>query len=104
MEALIQNVAYCVFLFAFLAAVLFMTVYTAMARWWRSEIGWARISLDFGLAMALFPSVLHFLLGVRIANSYGFAWFTIGAIAFVGCVSLWNLALVVRSQLKGRLK
>lgn len=87
-------------LFAFWCAVLFMVGYTAVAKWWKSEIGWARISLDFGIALALSPTMIHVVSGARIENSVGFAWYQIGAIAFVGFVSLWNLALAVRTQMR----
>lgn len=100
MAALIQNIAQAVVLFAFFSSILFIVGYTVLARWWKHEIGWARVSLDFGIAMALSPSFLHFLIGVRIDKSAAFAWYTIAAIAFVGCVSLWNLALVARVQSK----
>jgi hypothetical protein len=94
------HLADAVVLFAFISSVLFIAGYTLLAKWWRSDIGWARVSLDFGLAMALSPSVLHMTFGVRVEDSVGFAWYTIGAIAFVGLVSLWNLALVATVQLK----
>lgn len=88
--------------FAFWAAVLFMLVYTLMGSWWKSAIGWARISLDFGIALALSPIMLHVLTGIRIESSVFFAWYQITAVVFVGCVSLVNMALVIREQLKGR--
>jgi hypothetical protein len=88
--------------FAFWSAVAFMVGYTLLANWWKSQVGWARISLDFGIALALSPSAIHWLFGARIDNSPGFAWYTIGAIALVGLVSLWNLALVAGIQFKRR--
>lgn len=100
MTMLIQRLGQDVVLFAFISALLFIAGYTVMAPWWKSEIGWARISLDFGIAMALSPAFLHMAFGVRVDNSVVFDWYTIGAIAFVGCVSLWNLFLVARVQTK----
>lgn len=96
MQALGQDVV----VFAFISALLFIVGYTVLARWWKSEIGWARISLDFGIAVALSPTIIHIITGVRIVNSAVFGWYTIGAIAFVGSVSLWNLFLVARVQSK----
>jgi hypothetical protein len=90
-----------VVLFAFFSAVLFIAGYTVLARWWKSAIGWARISLDFGIAMALSPSFLNMIFGVHVDGSPAFAWYAIAAIAFVGLVSLWNLGIVVRLQLRG---
>lgn len=101
MTAFMENLAQYVVMFAFISALLFMAGYTAMAKWWKSEIGWARISLDFGIAVALSPTFLHVIFGIHVDNSPVFAWYTIGAIAFVGCVALWNLAIVARAQLEG---
>jgi hypothetical protein len=94
-----QTLGEAVVLFAFFSAVTFIAGYTLLAKWWRSEIGWARISLDFGIAMALSPSFLHMVFGVHVDGSPAFAWYAIGAIAFVGLVSLWNLWIVARKQL-----
>ena len=84
--------------FSFFAAILFMVLYTLLANWWKSAIGWARISLDFGIALALSPTMLHVLFNLRIEDSYPFLWYQIGAVAFVGCISLWNAYLVTRIQ------
>jgi hypothetical protein len=88
--------------FAFFAAILFMIGYTALTPWWKREIGWARISLDFGIALALSPVVLNRVFGLSFANSLSTYWFQVGAVAFVGCISLWNLWLVVKTQFKFR--
>lgn len=102
MTTLTQSIGQIVVLFAFFSAIAFVLGYTAMAKWWKSDIGWARISLDFAIAMALSPAFLHVAFGVHVDDSVGFAWYSIGAIALVGCVGLWNLALVAREQLRGR--
>lgn len=86
--------------FSFCAALLFMIFYTLLANWWKSAIGWARISLDFGIALALSPTVLHLLTGLQVEHSLPFYWYQIGAICFVGCISLWNAYLVCRVQLR----
>jgi hypothetical protein len=96
MQALGQDVV----LFAFFTSLMFIVGYTALAKWWKSEIGWARISLDFGIAVALSPTFLHVTFGIHVDDSPAFAWYTISAIAFVGLVALWNLALVARVQSK----
>lgn len=102
MNTLINNLALASVQFAFYAAILFIVGYTILARWWKTELGWARVSLDFGIALALSPTLIHVAFNVRIENSIAFAWYQIAAVAFVGCVSLWNLALVIRTQLKHR--
>lgn len=96
MEALGQDVV----LFSFITSIMFIAGYTVLAKWWKTEIGWARISLDLGIAAALSPTFVHVTFGVHVENSPVFAWYTIGAIAFVGLVALWNLALVARVQSK----
>lgn len=98
--ALLETVGQDVVIFAFCAAVLFLLGYTVLAKWWRSEIGWARVSLDFGIALALSPTMVHVISGARVEDSTAFAWYQIGAVAFVGFVSLWNLVLVARVQTK----
>jgi hypothetical protein len=97
----IEFIGQAVVMFAFCSAVLFMAGYTLLAKWWKSTIGWARISLDFGIAMALSPAFLHMAFGIHVDGSPLFAWYDIAAIAFVGFVSLWNLAIVIRAQLRG---
>lgn len=102
MTAWMQELGQYVVMFAFISSLVFMAGYTALAKWWRSEIGWARISLDFGIAVALSPTFIHVIFGIHVDNSPAFAWYAISAIAFVGCVSLWNLAIVARAQLERR--
>lgn len=104
MAGWMQTLAQYVVMFAFIASLVFMAGYTVLAKWWKSEIGWARISLDFGIAVALSPTFVHVIFGVHVDNSPFFAWYVIGSIAFVGCVALWNLAIVARAQLEGREK
>jgi len=98
--ALVNALGQDVVVFAFCAAVLFILGYSVLAKWWKSEIGWARVSLDAGIAIALSPTMIHLATGMRVEESIAFAWYQIGAVAFVGCVSLWNLALVARVQTK----
>ena len=100
MTAFMQTLAQDVVLFSFITAIMFILGYSVLAPWWKSEIGWARISLDFGIAVALSPTFIHVTFGVHVDESPVFAWYTIAAIAFVGLVSLWNLALVARVQSK----
>jgi len=101
MPALIDTLGTDSVLFAFWSAIAFMVGYTVLAKWWRSEVGWARVSLDFAIALALSPTMVHVITGMRVEESVAFAWYQIGAIALVGLVSLWNLAVVARLQLKG---
>jgi hypothetical protein len=98
MQALGQYVV----MFAFISSLVFMAGYTLVAKWWHSAIGRARISLDFGIAVALSPTFLHVVFGIKVDDSVFFDWYAISAIAFVGLVSLWNLAIVARAQLEGR--
>lgn len=99
--ALIETLGTDTVLFAFWSAIAFIVGYTALAPWWRSAIGWARVSLDFGIALALSPTLIHLLFGIRVEDDIVFAWYQIGAICFVGLVSLWNLVLVIRLQVSG---
>jgi hypothetical protein len=93
-----------VVIFSFCAAMLFIVGYTLLAPWWESAIGWARISLDFGIAMALSPSIIHLLFGIRVEGSNFFYWYTVVTVFFVGCISLWNLVLLARIQFRNLAK
>jgi hypothetical protein len=84
--------------FAFGAAILFMAIFSLLAPWWKSEIGWARISLDFGIALALSPVILNRLFGISFETSIAGYWYQLGAVAFVGCISLWNAWIVFKRQ------
>jgi hypothetical protein len=86
--------------FAFWAAVSFVIGYTLLASWWKKPLGWARISLDAGIALALSTTLFHLWFGVRVENSLFFAWYQISTVFLVGVISLWNLALVAYYQLK----
>jgi hypothetical protein len=86
--------------FSFFAALLFMIGYTVFAKWWQHQLGWARISLDFGIALALSPTMLNRLFNINpFSNQFGL-WYQISAVGFVGCISLWNLWLVGKTQIK----
>ena len=101
MTPFMQTLGQDVVMFAFISALVFMAGYTVLAKWWRTAIGRARISLDFGIAMALSPTFLHMVFGVHVDDSPVFAWYVIASIAFVGLVTLWNLVIVAKSQLEG---
>jgi hypothetical protein len=103
LNTLLNNLGLASVQFAFWSAIAFVLGYSILAKWWRSEIGWARVSLDIAIALALSPTLLHVIFGFRVENSIAFAWYQVSVIALVGCVSLWNLALVIRTQFrKGR--
>lgn len=104
MTSLMETLGNDAVLFAFFSSVLFMAGYSFLAKWWRTEIGRARISLDLGIALALSPAFLHMAFGIEVDNSTAFGWYTICAIVFVGLVSLWNLAIVARVQTKRQRK
>jgi hypothetical protein len=89
---------------AFAASVLFIVTYTALAPWWRSQIGRSLIVLDTGLALVLAPSVLHRLLGVTLTTSLGFAWYYLASLALVAGSTLWRTWIVARVQWKARRK
>jgi hypothetical protein len=88
--------------FSFLAAILFMLIYTLLAPWYKSELGWARISLDFGIAVALSPTIINRFFDLNFLDSFWAFWYQVGAVAFVGCVSLWNTWIVMRRQVRFR--
>lgn len=88
---------------SFAASVLFVATYTALARWWRSEVGRALVALDTGLALTLAPLVLHRLSGLNV-SSLGFAWYYFGSLTLVAGATLWRTVIVVRTQWRDRVR
>ena len=89
---------------AFVASVLFVVVYTALAPWWRSEIGRALIVMDPGLALVLGPSVIHRLFGVALVTSIWFSWYYLASIALVAGSTFWRTWLIAKTQWRHRRK
>jgi hypothetical protein len=94
---LLSDLAQAAVLAAFLAALLFIGVYSAVAPWWRSAIGRALVIMDAGIAMTLLPLVLHVVFGLAEVSVF-YAWFEIGALALVAGSTLWRTWIVVRVQ------
>jgi MFS family permease len=86
---------------AFAASVLFIATYTALASWWRSEIGRALVMLDAGLSLTLGPIVFHHLFGVNV-SSPAFAWYDLGSITLVALATLWRTWIVAKTQWRER--
>lgn len=87
---------------AFLASLLFIAVYTALASWWRTPIGRALVAMDGSLALALAPSAAHFLLGLTISASPGFAWYFLGSLTLVAASTIWRTWIIYRAQRPGK--
>lgn len=87
--------------YAFIASIAFLTVYIALARGWRSEIGRTLLTLDAGLTLSLAPSVLHRLFGLSLL-SLTFAWYYFGSITIVGTATWWRVWFVIKVQWRGR--
>jgi predicted lysophospholipase L1 biosynthesis ABC-type transport system permease subunit len=83
---------------AFAASVLFIVVYTAMAPWWRTQIGRALVTMDAGLALALGPSAAHFTFGLQITESVAFAWYFLASLSLVAGSTLWRTWIIYRAQ------
>ena len=89
---------------AFLASVLFVVVYTAMAPWWRTSIGRALVAMDAGLALTLAPSSLHMIFGLTVTASAGFGWYYLASLPLVAGSTLWRTWIIYRAQRPRRVK
>lgn len=87
---------------AFFAALGFILLYTIVAPWWKSALGWSIVALDGSIALTLLPSVIHHWAGVSTADAPVFAWFTVGAFALVPMVIAWRAWILVRLQIRHR--
>jgi hypothetical protein len=93
-----------VVLYALLGSAMFLAAYAGLARGYRSgrmSVGWALITLDTGLVLALLPSVLHRIFGIPV-NSAVFQWYFIGSLFIVGSAAWWRAAIVAVVQWRGR--
>ena len=86
--------------FASACTVLFVAVYSAVDRWWRHDVGWTMVSLDAVLFLILFPSLLHYTVGLNLANR-AFAVYYAGTLFVAGGVTLWRGWVVCRVQVRG---
>jgi hypothetical protein len=101
---LVTDLTSDVVMVAFLASVLFVAAYSALAPWWRSSIGRALVVMDAGLTLTLAPSVLHRVLGVTISASLPFAWYFCASLAIVAGSTLWRTWIMSRTQWQVRHK
>jgi hypothetical protein len=99
---LLADLTHDVVVVAFFASVAFVATYTALARWWKSEIGRALVMLDSGLALALAPAVLHRAFGLALSESLGFAWYYFGSLTVVALAIIWRTVIVAKTQWRGR--
>jgi hypothetical protein len=83
---------------AFFAALLFIVSYTAMAPWWRTQIGISLIVVDTGLVLALGPSVLHRMFGLSLADQVWYGWYFCASLTLVAAGVLWRTAVMVRDN------
>lgn len=93
-----QTLALYAIMATFWASVAFIVVYTIVAKWWHTRIGWARISLDFAMVMVLGPAILAYYFPQL--NGAPITWCEIGGFFVAAAVILWNTELVVRTQIK----
>jgi hypothetical protein len=86
--------------FAFACTVLFVAVYSAVDRWWRHDVGWTMVALDFDLFLILLPSLLHYVAGWNLALP-AFAYYYAGTLFAAGLITLWRGWVVCRVQVRG---
>lgn len=88
--------------FAFACTVLFVVVYSAVDRWWRHQVGWTMVGLDFALFLILVPSLLHYVWGLNLGQP-GFAWYYAGTLFASGLITLWRAWVICWVQVRGML-
>lgn len=88
---LLQDVLDGITVAAFCTAVMFVAVYTGIASWWRSSLGITIVALDVAIALVLLPSMLHFVFGLKTAQSTAFGWFEAAVFVCVPVITLCRL-------------
>lgn len=86
--------------FAFACTLAFVGVYSLVDRWWRHEVGWTMVGLDFALFLILLPPVLHFTTGLNTSRPW-FAWYYAATLFTSGLITLWRGWVVCRVQVRG---
>lgn len=99
---LVADLTADVVLAAFVASVAFIVLYTALAPWWRTDIGRALVMLDAGVALTLGPSVAYRFLGFKVADTLGFSWYFLVTLTMVAGAIIWRTVIMTREQLAGR--
>lgn len=83
--------------FLFWVSLLFPLATSIVWPWWQSWWGRNIASLEFALAIALFPSVAYREFGVY-AHTLEFSWMVIGALFAAGVIVAWRGILVFKTQ------
>jgi hypothetical protein len=86
---------------AFWCSVGFVVWYSICAPWWRYPVGRAIVALDSAIALALGPSVLGLMFGVRLIASIIFSWLTVCAFAAIPAITIYRGWIVWRAQRRG---
>lgn len=86
--------------FAFACTLAFVAVYSLVDRWWRHEVGWTMVLMDFALFLMLLPSMVHFVFGWTLSDA-GFAYYYAATLFTAGLITLWRGWVVCRVQVRG---
>lgn len=84
-------------IYALCSSLAFLVGYGLTAPWWRSQIGWALMTLDAGLVLALLPSVLHRFIGFSVTELW-FAYYYLATLLLVGTATAWRAWITIRAQ------
>lgn len=84
----------------FFSSVLFLVVYTTIAKWWQHPIGKALVVVDTGLAMTTAPGTFRRLFDVHQTGTGYLVYVTISlGLVLVGLN--WRTYILIRDQIRG---
>ena len=83
----------------FYSSALFVAVVSLYFPWWRSQLGWTIIAKTLALAVAVFPAMLTYWLGVRVTG--WLAWVSVAALWTIPPILAWRALVIWRVQRTG---
>lgn len=86
--------------FAAACTVLFVSVYSVVDRWWRHDVGWTLVLMDFALFLILLPPLLHYTTGLNTTHPF-FSYYYAATLFTSGLITLWRGWVVCRVQVRG---
>ena len=85
------------------ASALFIIIYTALARWWKSAIGVTLVVLDGGTLFGQSTNLLPRWAGVGMDTSW-LIWLRFASLTAIAGAIAWRAVILTRAQLDGRRK
>lgn len=87
----------------FASLVGWVALYTKLARWWRTPLGWTLVTKTMLIAAMFVPSILSLFFRLNRLDSYIAGWVDAGLIGLVTPVMVWRSVVWVRLHRAGEL-